>query len=267
MTEDKNKTAGSEKPVGEMTENIQEAARQETAPRRERSTRTILFQAYLIAAISVFALLAFAARTTAYWPIDVFITTNLQRDNAPWFNSLMRFISWFGYPPQSMLVVVILILFLAILGFYWEAIMSFFVAAGEGAINTAVKLIVHRPRPGANVVHVLQNASGYSFPSGHVMFYAAFFGFMLFLVYTLLRHSWIRAALLIIFGAMVVLVAPSRIYLGDHWASDVLAGYLLGSLTLVLAIWIYRWGKPRFFARQPVAQEEPVGDKQVIKTK
>jgi undecaprenyl-diphosphatase len=56
---------------------------------------------------------------------------------------------------------------------------------------------------------------------------------------------------------LIALIGMSRIYLGQHWASDVLGAYLLGTLTLVVNIWFYRWGKKRFFVRQPVAPEKP----------
>jgi undecaprenyl-diphosphatase len=55
-----------------------------------------------------------------------------------------------------------------------------------------------------------------------------------------------------------VMMGLSRIYQGQHWFSDVMGAYLLGSLWLALTIWIYRWGKPRFFVHQPVAPETPV---------
>ena len=87
------------------------------------------------------------------------------------------------------------------------------------------------------------------------MYFTTFLGFMLFLVYTLLKKSWWRTALLIILGGMVALIGLSRIYEGQHWASDVFAAYLLGSVWLSLSILIYRWGKPRYFMDQPVAKE------------
>jgi undecaprenyl-diphosphatase len=135
--------------------------------------------------------------------------------------------------------------------------MAFAVAAGSGSLGQLIKIAVHRPRPGANLVTVLQQLNSYSFPSGHVLTYTAFFGFLFFLGYTLLKPSFARTILLVILGSLVALIGLSRIYVGDHWASDVTGAYLLGSLWLVLSIYIYRWGKTRFFVRQPLAPENP----------
>ncbi len=77
------------------------------------------------------------------------------------------------------------------------------------------------------------------------MYYVTFFGFIWFLIYTLLKRSWYRTILLSILGFLILLVGLSRIYLGAHWASDVLGAYLLGTLILIVGIQIYKWGKKR----------------------
>jgi membrane-associated phospholipid phosphatase len=100
---------------------------------------------------------------------------------------------------------------------------------------------------------VFNRLNDYSFPSGHVMFYIGFLGFVGFLAFSLLKPSLKRSVILMLFGGPVIFIGASRIYLGAHWASDVLAAYLLGSLTLVATIQFYRWGKTRFFVHQPVA--------------
>jgi undecaprenyl-diphosphatase len=89
------------------------------------------------------------------------------------------------------------------------------------------------------------------------MFYLGFFGFIWFLAFSLLKPSLKRSLPLVVFGGLIVLIGVSRIYLGEHWASDVLGSYLLGSLTLVVIIQFYLWGKTRFFVHQPVAAAEP----------
>ena len=123
-------------------------------------------------------------------------------------------------------------------------------------VDDIVKLIVHRPRPTTSLVDVVRQVSGFSFPSGHVMFYVGLFGFLTFLVFTLLKHSWLRTVLLVLLGVLLVLIGPSRIYLGAHWPSDVLGAYMLGSLVLLAIIRFYRWGKTRYLVRQPVASED-----------
>jgi undecaprenyl-diphosphatase len=90
------------------------------------------------------------------------------------------------------------------------------------------------------------------------MFYIVFFGFIGFLAYSLLKPSLTRSLLLLFFGSLIALVGISRVYLGEHWASDVLGSYLLGSVTLVAIIQFYLWGKTRFFVNQPVAKPQHV---------
>jgi undecaprenyl-diphosphatase len=63
--------------------------------------------------------------------------------------------------------------------------------------------------------------------------------------------------ILVILAGMISLIGISRIYEGQHWASDVIAAYLLGSVWLSFVILVYRWGKKRFFVNQPVAKETP----------
>jgi membrane-associated phospholipid phosphatase len=215
----------------------------------------VIFQSYLLVAIIVFAILAVLAHTIAYFTFDLVISRDVQTMNAAWFDALMRFVSWFGFAPQVNLVALLLIAFLYITGLKWEAAVAFLSAAGISLIGFVIKLLVDRPRPSADLIHVMAQLKDFSFPSGHVLFYTAFFGFLLFLTFTLLKPPVLRAILLFVFGALVALVGLSRIYEGQHWASDVLAAYLLASVWLAAVVWLYQWGKPRFFANQPVAKE------------
>jgi undecaprenyl-diphosphatase len=103
-------------------------------------------------------------------------------------------------------------------------------------ISTLLKQILHRARPTTYVVHFIHS---YSFPSGHA--YATMVGYGL-LAWVAARHlpapwSWIAAILLIL---LILLVGVSRVYLGAHYPSDVVGGWLLGLLVLAVIIVAFR---------------------------
>lgn len=166
----------------------------------------------------------------------------------------MVLVSWPGFSPQALIIAGFLIFVAYSLGRHWEGVVMFIAAFSSSAINILVKDLVQRPRPLPELVNVYASLSSYSFPSGHVMFYIGFFGFIGFLACSILKPSLKRTLLLVLTGGLIVLIGVSRIYLGEHWASDVLGSYLLGSLVLVASITIYLWGRNRFFIDQP-AQE------------
>jgi undecaprenyl-diphosphatase len=188
--------------------------------------------------------------------VDLRITLGLQEIKSPVFADVMGLVSWVGYLPQSMLITGLIIVLLFGFGFQWEAVMGLAAAVFDQSVNALIKLFIHRPRPTGSLVHVVTAINSYSFPSGHVMFYAGFFGFVWFLVFTLMKKSWKRTLLLSVLGGLITLIGISRIYLGEHWTSDVVGAYLLGILCLAISIQVYRWGKPRFFIHQPVAAEQ-----------
>lgn len=241
------------KPIEKIQEVAQEAAHAETAPAPVRRYRAVLFQVALVSVVVAFSLLTFLVKTTPSFPIDLRITRGLQSINIPLFRELMTIVSWPGFSPQSMIITVLIVSVIYGFGLQWEALMALMAAVFSTAINVLVKDLIQRPRPTSPLVNVLEALNSYSFPSGHVMFYTCFFGFVWFLAFSLLKPSVKRSLLLVFFGGFVLLVGVSRIYLGEHWASDVLGAYLLASLTLVVIIQVYRWGKTRFFVHQPVA--------------
>jgi undecaprenyl-diphosphatase len=222
-----------------------------------RRYRAILFQVALLIVAGAFGVLTFLVKTTPSFAIDMQITKTIQLINFQPFAFLMNAVSWPGFSPQSVIIAGLTILLIYGLGLHWEALMALIAAVFSTAINLLVKDLVQRARPTSSVVNVIATLNSYSFPSGHVMFYLSFFGFIVFLVFSLLKPSLKRTFLLVFLGLLIALIGVSRIYSGEHWASDVLGAYLLASLTLVAIIELYRWGKPRFFVNQPVATAEP----------
>ena len=242
-----------EKPVDNIKEDVQQAARAESAPAPVRHYRAVGFQGVLVLMAVAFALLTFLVRTMPSFAIDLQITKAIQMIKFPFFTLLMSLISWPGFGPQATIITGLIIVLIYGFGLQWEAVMALFAALFSTGINILVKDLVQRPRPTSGAVNVIATLNSYSFPSGHVMFYLGFFGFVGFLIFSLLKPSLKRTLLLVLVGGLIALIGISRIDLGQHWASDVLGAYLLGTLTLVVIIQIYRWGKTRFFVHQPVA--------------
>ena len=224
-----------------------------------RRYRASIFQSYLIGAIARLSCLGRAGENGRLFYVrrdDHARAADLQRGLVRRAHACFNAGSGSGRKPG--LITLGILVFLYASGLKWETVVAFVSVVGSTALGLGIKVLVDRPRPSADLVNVITQLKDYSFPSGHVLFFITFFGFLLFLAYTLLKHSWWRTGLLIILVGMVALIGPSRIYVGQHWASDVIAAYLLGSVWLALSVLIYRWGKTRFFVNQPVAKETPV---------
>ena len=202
----------------------------------------------LLALVSFGALLTFVKRNHSR-RIDLTVTHRLQRVSDPRFSALMRAVSWPGFPPQSRLLPPLLATCWLALGFPLEALFQL-LAWGSGAISSTIKRIMRRPRPAAPDVRVLPaRIGGSSFPSGHVLIYTGVYGFLAFLVETLVRPARLRRALVSALVSLVALVGPSRIYLGHHWFTDVLASYLVGGSYLLALMALYRRSKTAWLNR------------------
>ncbi len=213
------------------------------AAKPRRRYRAILFQAYLVIAIVIFLGLAVLVTTTPYFAFDVTITRAVQSVGSDGFGALMYALSWIGFMPQALVISLSIIVCMYLGGLKWESTVLALSVIGISVLGIAIKVVIERPRPSVDLVNVVAQLNNYSFPSGHVLYFTTFFGFLLFLAYVLLEHSWWRTVTLMALGGMIALVGVSRIYEGQHWASDVLAAYLLGSVWLSASIFAYRWGK------------------------
>lgn len=98
-------------------------------------------------------------------------------------------------------------------------------------LNILLKNILQRPRP---TEYRLIDESGYSFPSGHSMISMAFYGFVIYLIYKYVKNKYIKWSLITILSILIVSIGISRIYLGVHYTSDVLAGFLIAISYLVI---------------------------------
>jgi len=110
-------------------------------------------------------------------------------------------------------------------------------------------MAINRPRPTPDLVTIYLPETGKSFPSGHAFFAILVLGMLAYLAITHLSKPSIRLLTLLVFLILIILIGASRIYLGAHWTSDIVGGYMVGGWFLVALIWLYRTLKPRQVAR------------------
>ena len=98
-------------------------------------------------------------------------------------------------------------------------------------LNQLFKFILQRPRP---TEYRIINESGYSFPSGHSMISMAFYGFLIYLIYKYINNKYLKSFLIFILSLLIIMIGFSRIYLGVHYTSDVIAGFLVSISYLIV---------------------------------
>ncbi len=100
-------------------------------------------------------------------------------------------------------------------------------------LNQLLKNILQRPRP--NEFRIIEE-TGYSFPSGHSMASMAFYGYLIYLIYKYVKNKYLKWTLIVLLSILICTIGISRIYLGVHYTSDVLGGFLISISYLVIYI-------------------------------
>ncbi len=187
-------------------------------------------------------LLTYAAARFPVLPFDLKSYEELKEQANPLFDMLMNWVSDLGELAFAMALTAIAMLTFAIRRKWLEAI---FMLATTSSVLLAfvLKELIHRTRPfplNQNATGLIQTINEYSYPSGHVLFFVVFFGFFAYLAWI---HFAGRTRLIVIAicGVLIVLIGPSRVFLGVHWASDVLGSYIIGTIWLFVLILAYQW--------------------------
>jgi len=137
----------------------------------------------------------------------------------------------------------------------WYSIKVPVVALSSLLLMFILKTIFHRDRP---LTPLLEAARGYSFPSGHATMSITFYGLMIFLVWQTQKSSLVKWTLTVLLVLLINFIGVSRVYLRVHYASDVLAGFCVGLMWLLLSLWILN--KIETFSRRkvdPVVEHAP----------
>ncbi|HEV2238431.1 MAG TPA: diacylglycerol kinase family protein [Ktedonobacterales bacterium] len=200
-------------------------------PERHGARRAAALRvAYPLALVGA-TLLTVAVRRLQLLPGDAQLMRSVQRRRSPLLDRFWQLVAEPGFPRQSTPLVGAAVIFFVALRLRTEAIFIV-LASGTNVLNWFIKRVVRRQRPTHDQAHIARVINEPGFPSGHVMHYLSFFGFIAAAALANLRPSRLRRGIVSACAALIALVGPSRVYLGAHWPSDVLAGYLFGGLYL-----------------------------------
>jgi undecaprenyl-diphosphatase len=191
--------------------------------------RAVIVMALGLGAAGAFAKIAdeMAAQETS--DFDVPVSLAVHRLDSPVMDVAMRAASALGAWPALTAVVVLVFIWCARRRDWLAAWVLVGVATGAGVLNFALKQAFERPRP--ELFHEVTNPLSYSFPSGHAMASTAIYGMVAFIVAR--ERPGSRWVPFVAAAVLVLLIGVSRVFLGVHWVTDVLAGFAGGMFALL----------------------------------
>jgi len=204
-----------------------------------RERRKTLFLCISIFFILLFLLLTFFVMNFSNHSWDISVSHEIQEDQNILLDTFMKAFSWLGTVYVAGTVILAFTVIFLIFKYVREGLFILSCIL-SGAVSYVLKMIIDRPRPTMDFVRIVEETHYQSFPSGHVLFYTVFFGSLTIIALSskLLKIS-LKIFVVAVCLAMVVLGAVSRIYLGAHWFTDVLGGFIVGVLFLMVTGSIY----------------------------
>ncbi len=190
--------------------------------------------------LALFGLLCYLAYQFLYFSGDITISLWLQGINFPFLDPIMQAASYISSTIPAIVTVALVVGGLLALGRKLEPIFIASLTISAALLSRLLKLLISRPRPVSELVQVLEENNGLSFPSGHVAYAVVFYGFLFYLAPRLIKQPAVTRAVQSLLILLILLTIASRVYLGAHWPSDVLGSLLLGGLLLAPTIALYR---------------------------
>ena len=190
----------------------------------------------LVLFAGVIAILVFLLRKRMrrYKHIDMGIFDKLKPHVTPARNKLLLFITFLGkhhFLIPANLILIIYFLFIARQN--WFTIRVVTIALSSLVLMLLLKNLFRRKRP---LSPLLNAAKGLSFPSGHAIMAVTFYGLVLYIAWHEVSIDWLRFVICFLLLVLIVWIGYTRIYLRVHYASDVMAGFIIGLLWLLISL-------------------------------
>lgn len=193
--------------------------------------------------IIIFSLVAYLMEIEKLISFDSLIIAFVQGFETEFLTAIMKFFSFIGSTVSVIIISIGSALYLYyVLRHRRELILLAITMIGSTLLNILLKSIFQRARPEINQI-VFEE--GFSFPSGHSMAAFSLYGILTFLLWRHIKTRIGRGLLLTINSLMILLIGLSRIYLGVHYPSDVIAAYAASGFWLFTVIWFFQWVQER----------------------
>ena len=169
-----------------------------------------------------------------YKPVDMLIFDRLKPWVHPVKNRIMLFITFLG-KHQFLIPANLFLIFYFIFSMHenWFSIRVVTIALSSLVLMILLKSLFRRKRP---LSPLLKAAKGLSFPSGHAIMAVTFYGLILYILLHSIPSAWLRVLVSSLLVLLIVLIGYSRVYLRVHYASDVVAGFVIGLLWLFISL-------------------------------
>jgi membrane-associated phospholipid phosphatase len=177
---------------------------------------------------------------------------------------IMQFFTFLGTSQFMIPANILLVSYFAFIKKHkWYSIKIPVISLTSLTLMLGLKQIFNRPRPLIPLVHAAQ---GLSFPSGHALTSMTFYGLLIYIVWERVKNPYLKWTLIATLILLIHLIGFSRIYLRVHYASDVIAGFALGLIWLVISLWALRHIErfthkkidPVIEEKKPVSENVPV---------
>jgi membrane-associated phospholipid phosphatase len=192
---------------------------------------TVGVACFILSILSFAAIVDSLSEKGTLFHLDPEINAYLIRVAKPGLTGFFGAITYFGNIYLVVMVAVIVGVILSIRKNWWR-LLSLFLAVGIGqAVLNIIKIAFQRPRPKTEMF-----VFSYSFPSGHVFSATVIYGFCIYLTFRFIDNAAIKWTVSTLMALLILLIGFSRIYLGVHWFSDALAGFVTGLAWLLFCI-------------------------------
>lgn len=219
------------------------------------SSFAVLFLLFCLS-LGILMLFAYRVLDEKSFAFDMYIFQLVKPYESTAMTGFMKAVTFLG--SQDFLLpanIILVVLFLYVKKTRWDALKVTAIILSSRAVLYLLKFIHQRHRP---PLPLIEQPDSYSFPSGHSLSGLTYFGMLAYITYKRIENPLLRWIIIILLISLVLLIGFSRIYLRQHFASDVIAGFCLGITWLLLAKWF-------LYAKQKKATEPVVPGGEIIR--